>query len=200
MNRRQFVLSSTAVASGGSIVIGSGAFSFVRADRPVSIEVADDGEAYLGLRPSEEPNGAYATMDDGTLGIDLTSENPTEAGGTGVNDDAVTYIFDTFEIVNQGTQPVTVYYESDAIGYEENEPPAAVELTVTQPSMSSFELEVLNPDLLVIGDGPDPRTAFNPQMSLEPGEHISVGLVIDAAETDGVDGTFTISARAEDSY
>lgn len=202
MNRRQFVLGTAAAVSGGSVAIGSGAFSFVRADRDVEISVAEDASAYLGLRPSDGPNGRYATTDDGVLGIDMTGANPTDAGGMGVNPDARTVVLDVFEIVNQGTQTVTVYYESDDIGYEDDDPePAAVELHVSEDPANSFDLEVLNPYLLAVNDGPDPRQAFNDQMSLEPGEHISVGFdVLSDLMDGGLEGSLTITARAEDSY
>ncbi|MDZ7731296.1 MAG: hypothetical protein U5K37_10810 [Natrialbaceae archaeon] len=200
MNRRTFVYGAAAVGSSSTAIIGSGAFSFVRADRDVTIEVVDDASAYLGLRPSSGPNGAYATVSNGMLGLDLSGSNPTQAGGSGLNDDAETLILDVFEIVNQGTQPVTVYYMSDAIGYEDNMPPAGVELLVSPDASNSFDLEVLNPYLLTTGDGPDPRMAYNPNMELAPGEVLSVGLSIDTDLTGDIDCNFTLHARAQSTY
>lgn len=110
MQRRKFVIGMGALASGAAAAVGTGAFSSVTASRDIDVAVADDSSAYLRLQGTDGANSEYVT-DDGTgttLTIDLSSDNPTDAGGEGVNPDAVTEIDDLFVIENQGTQEVDV--------------------------------------------------------------------------------------------
>jgi hypothetical protein len=99
-----------ALASGTAAAVGSGAFSSVTASRNVDVTVADDASAYLRLAGAGGANAEYVTGDGtgGTLTINLSSNNPTNAGGDGVNPDAITQIDDLFVIENQGTQDVDV--------------------------------------------------------------------------------------------
>lgn len=110
MQRRKFVIGMGALASGTAAAVGSGAFSSVTASRDVDVAVADDASAYLRLEGAGGANSEYVTGDGngGTLTIDLSSNNPTDAGGEGVNPDAITEIDDLFVIENQGTQEVDV--------------------------------------------------------------------------------------------
>ncbi|MFC6753374.1 hypothetical protein [Halorubrum tibetense] len=113
MKRRQFALGLGAVTTAGTAIIGSGAFTSVEAERAVTVEVADDSDAFLALNPTTE----YARIrDDGTFTLDLTPSNPTEAGGTGVNANADTIIRDAFEIKNQGTQSIQVLFNGGTNG------------------------------------------------------------------------------------
>ena len=71
----------------GATVLGSGAFSSVEADRSITVEVADDTEAFLALIPTTE----YATLqENGMFTLDLSPSNPTDAGGLGINANAET--------------------------------------------------------------------------------------------------------------
>jgi hypothetical protein len=96
------------IAGGGTaFVTGSGAFTTVEADRDVSVAVAGDANAFLALRGNGE-NSEYVTTTDGQLGLDLTSNNATGAGGQGVNANAITVLEDVIKVQNQGTQKVEV--------------------------------------------------------------------------------------------
>jgi len=112
MERRKFVVGLGALASGSAAAMGTGAFSSVQADRTVSVEVADDSEAYLRLEGDGGDNSDYVTSDgtDGVLTIDLDANNSSnvQGGGSGVNPDARTRIDDLFVIENQGTQEVEI--------------------------------------------------------------------------------------------
>lgn len=108
MNRRQILASIGALGGGSALVTGTGAFTSVEANRDLSVQVADDSSALLRMAAAGEGNDEYVTTDGGELGIDITSSNPTDAGGQGVNADATTVIADLFEIQNQGTQEVAV--------------------------------------------------------------------------------------------
>lgn len=108
MRRRKFLAAFGSLAAAGAAGIGTGAFTSVEADRTVSVAVAADDHALLTLEPAAGPNGEYATLDDGELAIDLSPSNPTDAGGTGVNEQAETTIEGVFAVENRGTQPVEV--------------------------------------------------------------------------------------------
>jgi hypothetical protein len=108
--KRRRLLAMLGTVAGGSTIIGTGAFTSVSANRSVSIEVADDADAFLSMKPSPGPNSSYAAVKDGQLALRLDGTNGTPTGD-GVNDDAVTRIEDIFRIRNQGTQEVFVFIE-----------------------------------------------------------------------------------------
>ena len=69
MDRRKFLVGLGSASVGGSALVGSGAFSRVDAQRAVTIQVAEDPDAYLGMDKcsidgSETPNSSYASLDD----------------------------------------------------------------------------------------------------------------------------------------
>ncbi|MBB6646633.1 LamG domain-containing protein [Halobellus ruber] len=104
MNRRKFIATIGTAAAGASATVGTGAFTSVSADRSVSVQVADDADAFLAMTPSNGPNGEFAeTTGDGTIALALTD---TDAGGSGLGTDSVYEFDDVFRITNQGTQPV----------------------------------------------------------------------------------------------
>ena len=109
MNRRQ-LLATHGTAAGVSTIFGTSAFTSVSADRNVSIQVANDADAFVSMVPSPTLNGAYADIESGQLVVQLNGSDNTPAGD-GVNDDAVTQIKDIFRIRNQGTQEVFVFVE-----------------------------------------------------------------------------------------
>jgi len=96
-----------ALASGAAAMVGTGAFSSVTAAREIDVAVADDASAYLRLKGTDSH---YVTEDGdgGTLAIDLSGDNATPSGGSGVNPNAVTEFGSLFEVANQGTQSITV--------------------------------------------------------------------------------------------
>ena len=123
MKRRTFLASAGSASIGASALISTGAFSRVESDRAVSIAVAEDADAYLGLdkcRPDGEnptPNASYAWPDDkGHLRIFMDDKNPTIGEsplGEGINSNS-TSIFDrVFQICNQGKETVCVWIEDD---------------------------------------------------------------------------------------
>ena len=106
MNRRR-LLAVFGAAAGASGILGTDAFTSVEADRSVSVEVADDADAFLSMEPSSGPNGEFAeTTGDGTIALALTD---TDAGGSGLGTDSIYEFDDVFRVTNQGTQPVYVW-------------------------------------------------------------------------------------------
>jgi hypothetical protein len=108
MNRRKFIAALGAATAGTSAAAGTGAFTSVSADRSVSVQVANDSSAFLGLVPGDT---GLVTESGGTLQVNLDG---TGTAAEGVNFNAVTQIGShenpeddhAFKIVNQGTQSV----------------------------------------------------------------------------------------------
>jgi len=177
MKRRNFTLGLGAAVAGGASLLGSGAFTSVQADRAVTVTVADDTEALLGLVPTTE----YATLEEaGTFTLDLSPDNPTDAGGTGVNANAETIIKDAFEIENRGTQEVQPTFEGgDSDG---------IEITVSD----------VNDDLsLTISPAEDVEPN---DLMLDPGDAVPYDVTIFAGEgatpETGISETVTVVAEA----
>ena len=122
MKRREFIIGAGSAAIGGSALIGSSAFSQIDAQRSVTIELAEDPDAYLGMDKcsidgSETPNSSYAHLDDdGHLEILMNEENPTIGEsplGEGINSDSRMFVDNVFQLCNQGKEDVCVYIEDD---------------------------------------------------------------------------------------
>ncbi|SDK20414.1 hypothetical protein SAMN05216226_1433 [Halovenus aranensis] len=111
MKRRNFLAGVAGTAIGGSALLGSGAFSRVESQRQVSIQVANDANAYLGLKLLDTPNSNnYVDYDeDGHLFINIADQ--AEGGGQGVNSDSFTYFDGMFELCNQGKAEADISYE-----------------------------------------------------------------------------------------
>lgn len=86
------------------VVISTGAFTSVTAERSAVITVAGDSEALLSIVPTGTPNGKYLKEgDDGAVYLDFA-----DVAAEGVNVNAVTVVNDVFIITNNGTQSVQV--------------------------------------------------------------------------------------------
>ncbi len=117
MQRRKFLIASGALAAGGAAALGSGAFSKVESQRDVTIQVANDENAYLGLKPLNTPNSNnYVELDpNGHLKIDISEHDdfagPDTQPGEGVNSDSFTFFDGMFELCNQGKAEADISYE-----------------------------------------------------------------------------------------
>ncbi|WP_127341336.1 hypothetical protein [Halorubrum sp. 48-1-W] len=114
-----FVLGAT---SGGTAIVGSGAFSSIQAERGVSVEVVGDESALLTLEPTDGPNGKDASIGgDGMLEVQVCEEND-RVEGSGVYPNSWYDLGKVYEITNQGTQSVGVWIEHDSeyITFETN--------------------------------------------------------------------------------
>jgi hypothetical protein len=112
MQRRKFLIGAGSVAAGGAAVLGTGAFNQATAERDVTVTVADDSEAYLTLDPDTGRNSEFASETSGTVRVDI-GEN--DRGGAGINKGGRTFLFELFEIRNQGTEPVIAYVNPDSV-------------------------------------------------------------------------------------
>lgn len=118
MKRRNFLIGVGGAAIGGSAILGSGAFSRVESQRAVTIAVAADPDAYLGMSVIEsslnstnfvslDENG-HLEIDVGDFGADGSYDYDT---GVGVNSNSFTYFDDMFRLCNQGKADAMISYE-----------------------------------------------------------------------------------------
>ena len=137
MERRKFTIGLGALATGSAAAMGTSAFSFVRADRDITVDVVDDEDAYLGLEATSE----YARQDGDTLELHFAGGagdgSELDQNGDGLNENADSRFDDVFKLTNSGTQDArisfqngdgidsfpdeVVWYHSDTPGWEDNE-------------------------------------------------------------------------------
>ena len=104
MDRRKFLFGSGVAAA--TIVVGSGAFSQIRAEQRINVGTAGDHEAYLRILPKEE--NQYAWLDD---------ENQLKVEMDKLRRDSETTFGELLELRNEGAQDVGLYVEaSDSVG------------------------------------------------------------------------------------
>jgi len=122
MKRRKFLLGVGSATAAGSALIGSGAFSRVESHRDVSIAVAEDPDAYLGLDACNTVHGDnWVSIDEyGHLAIDISdhddfSSSGPAAPGEGVNSDSTTWFDRVFRICNQGKKDACVWIPDGTI-------------------------------------------------------------------------------------
>jgi hypothetical protein len=125
MERRKFLIGTGALAAGGAAALGSGAFSRVESQRQVTIQTANDANAYLGLKTLDTPNSNnFAEYDEGHLRIDIgdfgADGDYDYETGVGVNSDSFTWFDGMFEICNQGKAPIESLYYTLPDGVPEN--------------------------------------------------------------------------------
>jgi hypothetical protein len=128
MKRRTYLLGLVGVTGGGMLASGTGAFSSVRLEREVSIEVVPDDQALLSLKVPY--SGDAIQIEDGELVIDAAEdEGEEEDGNEGVEAGSTRDFGDwnsgkvktaAIQVVNQGSQAQTVEFtyswDSNEIG------------------------------------------------------------------------------------
>lgn len=186
MDRRKFVLGLGTASIGGATVLGTGAFSRVESHRGVSVEVAEDPDAYLGLDECATILGDnYVDVDEyGHIEIDI-GENPN--GGEGVNSDSLTWFDDLFEVCNQGKEDICLYVIQDENWPEDDDGNPRVDFYLSDDREDSI-LGIDNARLVEIGEctciGLQTNTrgvdATDPELLLEDVDN-SVSLVADVS-------------------
>ena len=116
MKRRNFLVGVGGTAIGGSVLVGSGAFSRVESNRSVTIEVAKDPDAYLGLDEGDSENADnYVDFDgDGHIRMNIGDQG---GEGEGVNSNSLTFFDDMFRVTNQGKENATVCLDYDNVEF-----------------------------------------------------------------------------------
>lgn len=117
MQRRNFLVGLGSASVGGSALLGTGAFSRVESQRSVTVAVAEDPDAYLGLDKCPTPNGSYTSLDDdGHLEVLMNPDNETIGStplGSGINSNSRSQFDNVFQICNQGKETVCVHIEDN---------------------------------------------------------------------------------------
>ena len=159
MERRTLIATVGGTLGGAGAVIGSGAFSFVRADRTVSTEVVVDKEAYLRLMPRDSNYVSHST--DGRLKFDIDGVFSEANGfGEGVGTNSIYTFEDLFSARNQGTRDVSLYAE-----YDDNTI-ADVRVLEYAPAFGDEQL-----------------TTESPSSEIGPGEVVQFSVEIDTTDT-----------------
>lgn len=115
MQRRKFLATVGSLAAGSAVAIGTGAFSNGQVDRGITVDVAGDANAFLGLHPLK---AQYAQVgNDGMLSLDFTDSNVV--GDSGVNDEGVFWFDAVFRIRNNGTENVQVMIDDDTLDHSD---------------------------------------------------------------------------------
>ncbi|WMT06074.1 hypothetical protein NP511_11835 [Natrinema thermotolerans] len=132
MNRRNVLVGLGTIVAGGGAALGTGAFSSVEAERTVTVETAGDANAFLGL----DADNAYDVGGD-TVQLNLGS-GENDAGGDGLNINAVTKWQPMLAIQNNGTQNVTGL----SFGYEIGGDFSRVALNSVSPDTDTDEIGI----------------------------------------------------------
>ncbi|GAB3322717.1 DUF1102 domain-containing protein [Haloplanus salinarum] len=183
MERRKFIATMGSIAAGGAATVGTGAFTSVEANRTVNVNVADDTNAYVGLRATSDPNGQFASgssSDEITIDFD-SSGSP--GSGSGVNPNAETVFEEVFQIENQGTQNVEVDLSSSS----------SPSITIQDPG--DIDVDGISGDgvaaALSTDDGDTDGT-----VELDEGEKVDVDFAVDSGTSDLSGLTLTVEADA----
>ena len=184
MERRKFLYGIGASAIGGSALVGSGAFSRVESQRDVTIQVAEDSDAYLGLSGTGSTNSEnYVAIDEeGHLAIEV-SENSND--GEGVNSDSFTWFDSMVDVCNQGKETVGFYIEQPT----DEEFPEGIDATGVDDTPYEDEPRVQFYTGEAAGSGDDGTESIMGEdnaVTIPVGECIEIGL---RTMTKGVDAT-----------
>lgn len=116
MQRRKFLIGAGSLAAGSAAVMGTGAFTSVDARRTAKVNVSGDSAALLGLDASSGTNSAYATQTgSGEVRVEFDATDDVYGDANGVNPDALTKVYETFAVQNNGTQPVAVHVPPESV-------------------------------------------------------------------------------------
>jgi len=108
MDRRKFVVGLGSIAAGGAAAMGTGAFASVEATRSVSVNVAGDGSAYLGL----EDTSPYAETNGKQMELNFANNGN---GGGGINADSVSTFDGVFRMTNNGPEDLDITIDKSGL-------------------------------------------------------------------------------------
>jgi hypothetical protein len=110
MERRKFVVGLGSLAAGGAAATGTGAFASVEATRGVSVTVAGDSSAYLGL----EDTSSYAEVNGKQLSLNFAANGN---GGAGINADSVSTFDGVFRMTNNGPNELDITIDKSGLAH-----------------------------------------------------------------------------------
>jgi hypothetical protein len=114
MQRRKFLIGAGSLAAAGAAGLGTGAFTSTAAGRQVSVSVAGDKAAHLGLVPG---GSSHAYTDNGELKLDFDG---SQATGDGLNRNSFVKFNELFEIRNNSSDTIAVWLDDDGDPYVNN--------------------------------------------------------------------------------
>jgi hypothetical protein len=114
MQRRKFIAGLGSLAAAGAAGIGTGAFTSTAAGRQVSVSVAGDKGANLGLVPGSSP---HVYTESGQLKLDFDGSQVT---GDGLNTNSFTKFNELFEIRNNSSDTIAIWLDDDGQPYVNN--------------------------------------------------------------------------------
>jgi len=132
MQRRKFLVGMGSLAAATAGAIGTGAFTSTAANRTVSVSVAGDKGAYLGLVPGGSP---HAYTQNGQLELDFDG---SQVSGNGLNTNAFTKFNDLFEIRNKSGNTIAVWLDDDGDPYVNNGASPTFESNLPFPTYRVF--------------------------------------------------------------
>ena len=170
MKRRNFIVGLGATVAGGTAVLGSGAFSSAEAERTVTVETADDDDAYLRLTTPGQESDDRSFREDGQLHFILPGSrerieddigpntNPENPDGLG-EDSVYRFGLETdgrplFRAENQGTEPIQLH-------------------SIQEDTQNVPDVQIFNVDSREL------LTEDSPSEELDPGQYVDLGLQID---------------------
>ena len=175
MKRRNLIIGMGSFAAAGGAAVGTGAFSTAEATRDVSVQVANENNAYLSIKPSNTANGQFATQEssDNQIRLDFSGSGN---GGSGVGQDSVYNFDDVFRISNQGTQTIYVWSRlSGGSKFDDNN------LYFYPNGSRATEL----------------NDSSNSVLALSPGEGAKIGVHIDTESVSTGSDSITATIRAD---
>jgi hypothetical protein len=99
------LIGAGSLAAGGAAAMGTGAVETISTDRGLSVDVAGDGAAFLGISPNGSSQFVNVDSNQNIVSLDLTS---AAAGGSGVNNEGSTEIRPAFRLQNQSDRELYV--------------------------------------------------------------------------------------------
>lgn len=176
MNRRRLLQLSGIAVGGSGVVVGSGAFTSSTAERSVSVAVADDEDAYLGINATSQLGRSFETGDPEEVSLEIPGvqeDTPDNTRGTGLGPSSRYSFTNLIEITNRGEDTVIVWSQLRSL------PSGINEVALTNSNDRGKEIDNKS-------DG----------VTLTPGETFAAGLIVD---TTGKTGSFnaTILIKGE---
>ena len=184
-----------AMASGGAAALGTGAFSRVESERSVTIQAAEDADAYLGLDEGDT-NWAdnYVELDsNGHLEVDIAESGND---GDGVNSNSDTFFDEIIQVTNQGKEEAEICFDLGGLTLNDSEAQVVFYTGTAQGSDGTD------------GDYMDRTCDADNPIVLETGHDAQVGIHVNTEDVDAaalvgsddplVEGYVTVLADVDD--
>jgi hypothetical protein len=106
MRRRKYIAAMGSLAAGGAAALGTGAVETISTDRGLSVDVAGDASAYLGIQPNDQSQFVQVGNNSKLVSLDFATNSGNN--GQGVNNEGSTEARPAFTLRNQGNRDMYV--------------------------------------------------------------------------------------------